>query len=290
MASLLGLLAALGYGLGDFVAGMLSRRVHFAVVAVIASAASLAVMTPVVLVATPGPPSADALAWGTVSGIGTAFGSVALFRGLGRGRMGVVAPLSALTAAVVPVVVGVVLGDRPALIAWAGVLLAVPAIWLVSSVEMEPAAADLAAPGRRSPVTSSVTDGLLAGAGFALLFIGLGLAGDGSGLWPVIANEASALVLLGLGLWLVLPAAERPRPSSRDIGIAGLVGLLGAASTVAYFLATNAGLLSIVVVLTALYPAVTVILAVLVTHEPIGRRQAVGLGLACAAIVAIVLA
>ena len=289
MASVLGLLAALGYGLGDFVAGMLSRRVHFAVVAVLASLASLAVMTPVVVIAG-SPPTALGLAWGALSGVGTAVGSLALFRGLARGRMGVVAPLSALTAAAIPVVVGVLLGDRPALVAWAGVVLAVPAIWLVSSADDPGPAIEGDRGGPPAPCgPSGVADGLLAGAGFALLFLGLALAGEDAGLWPVLANEAAALVLLAVGLVAVLPAADRRRPAAHDLAIAALVGCLGAVSTVAYFLATNAGLLSIVVVLTSLYPAVTVVLAVVVTHEKIGRRQAIGLGLACAAIALIVL-
>lgn len=285
IASLLGLSAAIGYGLGDFVGGMLARRIHFAVVSVTSGAAALMVTGTIMLVAAPATPDPTALAWGAMAGIGMGLGSLALFRGLGRGRMGVVAPVSAVTAAAIPVVVGVVLGDRPAAIAWLGVALALPAIWFVSSQDSEttgPAAG-------KAGLASSVTDGVLAGVGFALLFIGLGLAGDASGLWPVLASELAALVAMGIAVVAMLPAIERRRLTPVDLAGSATVGLLGATASVAYFFATHVGLLSIVVVLTSLYPAVTVVLAILVTHEPVGRRQAVGLALACVSIALIVL-
>lgn len=283
-ASLLGLSAAIGYGVGDFIGGMLSRRIHFAVVSVASGAAALLVTGSILLVAAPADPDTTAVLWGAIAGVGMGLGSLALFRGLGRGRMGVVAPISAVTAAAIPVVVGVILGDRPAAIAWVGVALALPAIWLVSSHDADPGE-----PGGGPGLAASVGDGLLAGTGFALLFIGLGLAGDGSGLWPVLASEVAALVVMAVAVVPLLPAIEQRRLTSLDLAGAATVGLLGAASSVAYFFATHAGLLSIVVVLTSLYPAVTVVLAVLITHEPVGRRQAIGLGLACVSIALIVL-
>jgi len=285
VSTLLALAAAFGYGLGDFIAGMVSRRLHYAVVAVISGIAAL--VTTVVAIALLSPTSAtqSALAWGAVSGIGTALGTLALFRGLGRGRMGVVAPVSGVTAAAIPVVVGVVIGDRPGLIAWVGVALAVLAIWLVS------AEADTAASEAEGPrLATSVSDGFLAGVGFAILFIGLNFAGDGSGLWPVLASELAALVAFAAAFLMALPSVERRRPATRDLGMGALVGVIGAGSSIAYFLATTAGLLSIVTVLTSLYPAVTVILAIVVAHESVGRRQSLGLGLACVAIALIVLA
>lgn len=286
-ASILGLAAALGYGLGDFVGGMLARRIHFAIVSVTSGAAALLVTGSILLVAAPATPEPAALSWGAMAGIGMGLGSLALFRGLGRGRMGVVAPVSAVTAAAIPVIVGVVLGDRPTALAWIGVALALPAIWFVSSHDGETngPAAGVTGPG----LAASVTDGVLAGVGFALLFIGLGFAGDASGLWPVLTSELAALVVMGIAVVAMLPAIERRRLSPVDIAGSATVGLLGATASVAYFFATHAGLLSIVVVLTSLYPAVTVVLAILVTHEPVGRRQAVGLALACVSIALIVL-
>ena len=287
LPAILALLAAVGYGLGDFVAGMLSRRLHYAVVGVLAGVAALATTIVAVALLAPVQPTEPALLWGAASGIGTALGALALFRGLGRGRMGVVAPVSGVTAAAIPVMVGVFLGDRPGLIAWLGVILAIPAIWLVSSEDH----ADPAGPGDAGGprLATSVSDGILAGIGFAVLFIGLNFAGDGSGLWPVLANELAGLVVFGAALAIALPRIERRRPAARDLGSGALVGVIGAGSSAAYFLATTAGLLSIVTVLASLYPGVTVILAILVAHEAVGRRQALGLGLAGVAIALIVL-
>jgi len=285
IATFFALAAAFGYGLGDFIAGMLSRRLHYAVVAVVSGIAAL-LTTVVALGSLPSVlPTQSAFAWGAASGIGTAVGTLALFRGLGRGRMGIVAPVSGVTAAAIPVVVGVVIGDRPGLVAWVGVVLAVLAIWLVSAEED---AAESDPDGPR--LATSVSDGFLAGVGFAILFIGLNFAGDGSGLWPVLASELAALIVFAAAFLVALPTIDRRRPATRDLGMSGLVGVFGAGSTIAYFLATTAGLLSIVTVLASLYPAVTVVLAIIVAHESVGRRQSLGLVLACVAIAMIVLA
>jgi drug/metabolite transporter (DMT)-like permease len=181
------------------------------------------------------------------------------------------------------------------------VLLALPAIVLVStsgatgdgSAAISHAAGDASAAtspsAGRPALAGEVVDGLLAGVGFALLFVGLNLAGDGSGLWPVVASQGSALVLLAIVLVGTLRHLGAMRLPRRDVAGAASVGVLGAAAAVAYFLSTNAGLLSIVVVLTSLYPAVTVLLAAAILHEPIARRQAVGLVLAAGAVLLIVL-
>jgi drug/metabolite transporter (DMT)-like permease len=299
VAVVLGLAAAFAYGLGDFLGGLLARRMHFAVVAIIAGAASLVVTLVGAVLIAPADIAIEPVAWGAASGIGTAVGTLALYRGLSRGRMGVVAPLSAVGAAAIPVLLGVILGERPSLVAWLGVALAIPAIALVSMTEQaahptgDAAAADGAAtqetPEARAPrMPPGVFDGLLAGLGFAVLFVGLKLAGDGSGLWPVIANQVAALVLFLVAL-IPIAGSLRRGARSRDVAGAVVVGLIGAGASVAYFLATQAGLLSIVVVLTALYPAVTVVLAVLLTKESIGRLQAVGLATAAVAVGLIVL-
>jgi drug/metabolite transporter (DMT)-like permease len=290
IAAVLALVAAFGYGLGDFIAGMLSRRVHFAVVAVLAGVGALVTSVAVVGVLPPVEPTREALLWGAASGIGTAMGTLALFRGLGRGRMGIVAPVSGVTAAAIPVMVGVLLGDRPGLIAWVGVALAVPAIWLVSGADHDDGAEVGTASVPSGPrIATSVSDGILAGIGFAVLFIGLDFAGDGSGLWPVLANELAGLAVFGIALLAFLPRIERRRPAARDLAGGALVGVIGAGASAAYFLAATAGLLSIVTVLASLYPAVTVILAIVIAHEAVGRRQALGLGLVCLAIALIVL-
>jgi uncharacterized membrane protein len=294
-AIVLGLTAALAYGLSDFIAGILSRRVHYSLVALIGNGVAC-VVTILVLIVTAAPdPSNQALFWGAASGVGSGLGTLVLFRGLARGRMGVVAPLSALGTAVIPILIGVGLGDRPAIIAWAGVLLALPAIWLVSTSDArgdtgnaEPASEAFATTGR-PPLASGAIEGLLAGLCFALLLVGLNLAGDDSGLWPVVAGQICGVVILIVVMAGTVRRLGGVRMGRRDTAIAGSVGVLGAAAATSYFLSTQAGLLSIVAVLTALYPAVTVLLARMVLRESISPRQAVGLVLAGIAVALIVL-
>lgn len=281
MAILLGLASAIAFGVSDYLAGVLSRRLHFTLVGLISqvSATALAWAS---LPWTGGPrPATAALAWGALSGIGGGVGSLALYRGLGRGKMSVVGPLSSVGAAALPALAGIALGDRPSPLAIGGVLLALPAIWLVASSSGRPG-------GERAAGPSGVGDGLLAGAGFGLLFIGLARAGDGAGLWPVATGQLTALVLLtvvvGVRLAMTRPALPGgPRALLPPL----LVGCLSVTATLLYFLATHSGLLTIVAVLASLYPGITVLLAWLLLGERITRVQRAGLALCAVAVVAI---
>ena len=191
--------------------------------------------------------------------------------------MGVVAPLSAVGASVVPVAAGLIAGERPSLVTWAGILCALPAIWLVST------AADRAAESEmRGRFGDGVMDGLLAGLGFGVLFAALGQVPDSAGLGPVVAAEAFAILAV-----IVLAALFRqswiPRDTSSLPAIA--VGALAAGATVLFLLASQAGLLTVAAVLSSLYPAFTVLLAATILREPIRRIQALGLVLATVAVV-----
>jgi drug/metabolite transporter (DMT)-like permease len=284
-AVLLGLGAALGFGTSDFLAGLLSRRVHYALVAVIGGAAAASLTIVSLLFSDPSTPTTQALVWGVISGIGGGFGVLILYRGLGRGRMGVVAPLSALGTAGLPVIVGVALGERPPIIAWIGVLLALPAIWLVST-STDPENEETAT--GRAPLAEGVVDGLLAGVGFAVFLVGMGLAGDDAGLWPPAVSEFTSLVFVSVVFVGTLLRLEHRRLPAREIGGSLAVGLLAGVASILYLWSTLAGLLSIVAVISSLYPAATVVLSWAILHEAIGRRQLVGLVLAAVALVLIV--
>ena len=131
MTVLLSLLAAASYGLGDFNGGLFSRRGGAWAVSLVAQLGGTACVLLVVAFTGGSPTTAD-LGWAVVAGIANGFGTAFLYRGLAAGRMGVVAPVSAVGAVVVPVLVGLLVGERPAALVWLGVLLALPAIWLVS--------------------------------------------------------------------------------------------------------------------------------------------------------------
>lgn len=278
MGVALAVASALGYGMSDFVAGMLSRRA--AAIAVAAFAQLFATLT-VVAVAPFFPAqggSAAALAWGAISGIGSGLGTAFLYRGLGAGRMSVVAPVSAVGAAVLPVFVGVGLGERPSLVAGGGIAVAVPAIWLVSrSDDADPQSG----PVRRIPVAAGVIDGLIAGGGFALLFVALDQVPAGTGLWPVAAGH---VVSIGAVACLALPGRVALRLPARGLGGSAIVGGLGAAGTVLYMYATRGQLLAVVAVLASLYPAITIALARTVLRERISAGQVAGLAGAALAV------
>jgi len=190
--------------------------------------------------------------------------------------MGVVAPVSGVGAAVIPVAVGVLLGERPDPLVWVGILLALPAIWLVAR---DPSGSPAAAPG-------GVVDGALAGLGFGFLFVALAQVGDDAGLLPLAVNQ----VVAGVVIILVATALGQPwRPQRAGLLGGAAAGVLGAAATVCFLLATREGYLSIASVVTSLYPAFTVILAATLLREHVHRAQAAGL-LLCAVAVTLVAA
>jgi len=275
-AILLALGSAFGYGAADFIAGWLSRRSHYARVSLLAQLAA-GTCTLIASLLVGGRPSSASLAWGALSGLGGGLGTLALYRGLARGRMNVVAPLSGVLAAALPALFGLVLGERPGPAAMAGLGLALPAVWLTARTEESPASPSA------SRASSGAIDGVLAGLGFAVLFIGLQRAGRGEGLWPTAASQLVAAVPM-----LVLHARSLRRPPGPEDAWLRLgpilAGVLVAAAAICFFLGTQRGLLTVVAVLTSLYPAVTVALARWLLAEHIGRWQGVGLALAGASV------
>ncbi|MDB5694441.1 MAG: protein of unknown function transrane [Alphaproteobacteria bacterium] len=278
MAILLALVAAFSYGLSDFIGGLVSRRTSAWAVAVVGGISSV-VFTGLASLLFTGDPRPVDFAWATVAGIGSGCGVGFLYRGFANGRMSVVAPVSAVGAALVPVLFGLVGGERPGLQVWLGILLAVPAIWLVSSVPPTPGD-DVA------PLRDGLVDGVLAGLGFGLLFACIGQVPQTSGMLPLAYTQVvavPAVILLATALradWI---------PRDRVVGWAALTGPLAGAANLLFLLATQRGYLTVSGVLTSLYPASTVVLAALVLREQIHRAQALGLAL-CAVTVALVAA
>jgi drug/metabolite transporter (DMT)-like permease len=276
MAVILSLLAAVGYGLADFCGGLTSKRGSAWGVALLASMTG-ALAIGATSLAVEGDPTAGDFGWAVAAGIGNGFGTAFLYRGLSSGRMGVVAPVSGVGAAVIPVVVGVALGERPALLVWVGIALALPAIWLVAR---EPdGLGGPAAPG-------GVVDGSLAGLGFGFLFVALSRLSDDAGLLPLALNQVVAgavIVAVAVGL------GQPWRPNLATAAGGAVAGVLGFVAMVCFLYATREGYLSIASVVTSLYPAVTVLLAATVLREHVHRAQALGLAM-CAAAVALVAA
>jgi uncharacterized membrane protein len=266
-------LSALTFGVSDFVGGFTSKRVPALAVVVWAHVVGLAAL----VVAIPfyaGSPSGPIFLWGALSGLSGVIGLIFLFRGLSEGRMAVVAPVSAVISAIVPVVYGLSLGERPGPLAATGMVVGVVAIWLASS----------SAPGTAGP--SGLGFGVLAGLGFAGFFIFLAAAPDDAGSWLLVpARIASVTVVLA-----VAAIAHTPMRLPRDARLP--VAFVGVAEVVAnglFVAAVSSGLVSLVAVVTSLYPAFTVLLAFFVAREHVRARQWVGLAgaVACLALVGI---
>ncbi len=268
MAILLSLFSALAYGVSDYLGGIFAKRSSPWQVAVAgqSSSAVCAVLATTII----GWQAASAdLATGAIAGLGSGVGVIYLYRGLANARMGVVAPLSAVGAALIPVAFGLISGERPSWLAAAGIVVAFPAIALISKVVDED-------PSHRG----GVIDGIVAGIGFGVLFTFLGRASDDSGLAPLAMSQiTSVLTVVAFGIalrtvWIPNKAAMR----------AVVMGPLGASAQGAFLYATHHGLLSVVSVISSLYPAGTVILAAVLLRERIHKAQGIGLVLATLAV------
>ena len=275
MTVALALVAAFFYGLSDFLGGVFSRRTSVWPVGLLACVGAT-VGSIVIAAFTSGDPGTADFVWGLLAGIGSGSGTAFLYRGLAAGRMGVVAPVSAVGAVLVPLVAGVATGERPAAVGWLGILLALPGIWLVSRE-------DDAAPGG----SSGLVDGILAGLGFGLLFAALGQVPDEAGYWPLVGTQVVSVISLAV---VALVVGGNPVPRSR-VDLGGLLaGALASLAVLFFLLATSHGLLSIAAVITSLYPAFTVIFAITLLREHVHRAQSIGLAFCAASVVLVSLA
>jgi drug/metabolite transporter (DMT)-like permease len=274
---LLALSSALAYGTADFIGGVGSRRHSPWQVVLVGQAAGALVMLGAGLMLTGSPATPD-FAWALLAGAGSASGSIFLFRGLARGRMGLVAPISAVGAAALPVLAGVALGERPSWLAWVGVLAALPGIWLVSRETT---------PDRPARTRGALVDGAIAGAGFGTLFIALAQISDGAGPLPLAASQLTGAILTVIAATSLRQAW---RPSRTVAGWGSAPGVLGALGTLAFMGATEATSLGIAGVLASLYPAVTVLLAAIVLGERIDTGQRTGIAICTLAVATLALA
>lgn len=282
MTVVLALIAAGFYGLSDFIGGVASRRTSVWPVGLLACVGAALGSIVIALFAPSfgagGDPTQGDLLFGLLAGIGSGTGTAFLYRGLASGRMGVVAPVSAVGAVLIPLFVAVVGGERPEAIGWLGFALALPGIWFVSREESDTASAGSG---------SGLLDGILAGIGFGVLFAALGQVPDDAGYWPLVGTQLMSVVSLVIAA-LVLGGDPLPR---RRGDLWGLVpGVLATLAVLFFILANREGLLSVAAVITSLYPAFTVILAIAVLRERVHRTQSLGLALCAASVVLVSLA
>ena len=272
----LALTSAVAYGMSDFVGGLAARRAQ-ALRVVLVSYPISALVIAVAALFVDGAATAESLIWGVASGLVMALAMWWFYLALAQGPMSVVSPLTAVIVAVLPVVVGIVMGERPHPVAYLGIVLAMAAVLLVTK---EGSATD-----RRTPAVSFTprVRWLTLGAGscFALCFVFTHQIAAGTGLWPLFVARGTASVVI---LAAALVTRQGALPARPIIRLAIVIGLLDVAANVTMFYAFHNGLLSIVSVLIALYPAVTVGLAIAVLKERVIHVQVTGLLLALVAI------
>lgn len=273
-AVLYGLLSALVWGAGDFCGGLATRRARpFSVVlaaeifgAILLLLAALAWRQPL--------PSLPGVAWSAAAGVAGAIGLLGLYTALGSGHMGVVAPISAVIAALIPIVASAVLEGLPGSAQLVGFAVALVAVWLLSSG------------GESSVSAHELRLALLAGLGFGFYFVLIDRADPPSGFW----NLTCARIFASLMLVVLMLSIRHPLLPPRAVLPLNLLnGTLDAGGNLFFVLAAQSGRLDVASVLASLYPGTTVLLAWLVLGERLSRPQTVGVAAALLAIILIVL-
>jgi drug/metabolite transporter (DMT)-like permease len=273
MSVVLAGLAALFYGAADFSGGFAARKGPLLPVLVISQAAGALLAVAFILASGDAVPATSDLAWGAAAGVAGALGLALLYQGIAKSLVALVSPMAALVGAAIPVAFGVLSGERPSAAALAGAAICLPAILLLSWERT--GAFD------RKAVRSSLLYGLLAGVAIGGFFIALAHTSRASGLWPVLAARASSITLLLAAAAVFRQRIAVTRGSVSPTLIAGLTDM---AANVLFLLATRAGLLSLAVIVSSLYPAPTVLLARVFFREHIPPTRALGLALAVAGI------
>jgi len=268
-APLLGLASAASWGAGDFCGGLASRRAPLLGVLALGYAAGVALVAAAALLAGEPAPGAAALGWAVGAGLAGTAGLAALYRGLAVGRMALVAPVSAVLAAAVPVAWSALLEGPPPPARLAGIALALVGIWLVART-------GLAAVDREGLLL-----GLVAGGGFGAFLVLMHEGASGGTFWPLAAARGTSLLLV---LAVALARARPWAPPPVAVPLIVLTGALDAGGNAFFVLASRAGPLDTAAVLSSMYPVSTLLLAAALLRERVNRSQGAGIAAVLGAI------
>ena len=258
------------WGGGDFVGGLAARRIsHFQVVA-LAALSGLAVFVPIGILRGEGLPSTSSALWALAAGLSGAVGVAALYAGLARGSAAVIAPTATVIGASLPVILSGLTSGLPRVNQGAGMLLGLAGIWLVTRPTGP------AAPLRRTTLLQAVTAGL----GFGGYFILIAQIDPGPVFLPLSVGKLAALLFSSV----VLVAGGHALPAPRSSPLALLAGVLDGFGNLFYLLAAQQLGIAVGAVLSSMAPGATVVLSVLIQHEPLRRSQALGVVCCVAAV------
>ncbi|GAB4501882.1 MAG: DMT family transporter [Anaerolineales bacterium] len=274
-----GLSAAIAWGAGDFAGGLAARRSNALAAVFHAEWIGLAAILGVTLLAGESPLSLRAGLMAFAAGAIGALALVVLYKAMAEGQMSVAAPISALLAASLPVMVESLLRGLPGLSTQIGFALALAAVWLIASGEG----------GRLLPELGSWRDlrlPFISGIGFGLYFILINQAGQEGTLWPLVISRTGGVLALLVYVWLTRASLRLARPVWP---LAALNATLDVTANGFYVLASQVGRMDVAAVISSLYPGLTVLLAWLILKERIQRLQALGIALALTAIALIAL-
>jgi uncharacterized membrane protein len=265
VAIALGLAASLSWGVADFIGGIQSRRMPVVAVVLGSQLAGLVLVAVIVAARGKSPPGGDFVLYAALSSVGGIIGLTSFYKALSIGAMGVVAPLSS-TAAVIPVAVGIATGDRPSTLQGIGVAIAIGGVILASREATDEA--------QTSPAISKGAGfALISAVGFGCFFLAIDRASDSDVLWAVTVNRITSVLLLTAALLIIRPKLGLKLTDMRTLAI---VGVLDIAANGFFALAATKGLVSVVAVLSSLYPVMTVILARVVLKERLAAIQRAG--------------
>jgi drug/metabolite transporter (DMT)-like permease len=280
-ASALALLAAGVWGAADFSGGVATKRATPATVLMIAHGLSLLILLLIQFGAHAAPPTHHTVVYGLFAGLAGGIGLLALYQGLSMGSMGLVAALSGVLTAALPVVVSFFSESRPTLLKICGFLIAGVAIWLIAYT-----------PGSKvHPLGLGMA--VLSGFCFGLLLVFLHIAGKDSVLWALTFSRiGSTFCAVALGLAMIIrkpKTAPKESPAASQmwrivLPLAAAAGILDTTGNLLYTFSSLAGRLDIAAVLSSLYPAGTILLAIWLLRERATRKQTAGMALALLAV------
>ncbi len=265
----------MSWGIGDFLGGINTRRLGALAVLFFSQPPTLLLMAIVVMIRGGAPQPGIWMVAGIAAGLAGLVGLSAAYRGMAVGVISVVSTIAA-TGPVLPILVGLALGERPTPLQFFGIALALGGIALLA-FDRRPAES-----GRR--LLPGVGLAIVAAVAFGLFLVAIRYASRPDPLWGVLATRTGSVAAL-----LLLGARFRSRITVALSDVPGLlaVGVLDVAADVFFAFATTLGLLSVVSILSSLYPVATVILARIVLNERMARLQQVGIGVALAGVLLI---